>query len=185
MNSHVLHAPRSSHRSPQSHKKRQAQGTTLGLLRRRLSIISLCNGSIPPSGEHHKPFRLTFHEEIAIFRLGRLGRGECNTSAHPESIPGPVRGGIAGLPSPLFGRIAQLARARLSHSRGHRFESCCAHFSTSPTTAERQIPIKTSVFRQSAAFACGPRMMPSLSLAASLCTAARPSPCPTIDRKRD
>ena len=32
-------------------------------------------------------------------------------------------------PSPS-GRVAQLARARLSHSRGHRFEPCRAHFSS-------------------------------------------------------
>ena len=49
------------------------------------------------------------------------------TTGHRRAKP--LRRGRRGDPRPAAsGRIAQLARARLSHSRGHRFESCCAHY---------------------------------------------------------
>ena len=63
-------------------------------------------------------------------RYWRTGIACLGSGAYaPAALRMPARG-CGGRPQPgaiYPGRIAQLARALLSHSRGHRFESCYAH----------------------------------------------------------
>ena len=50
-----------------------------------------------------------------------------STPGHAGGLNGGPQGGIVASSKRPAGRLAQLVRARGSHPRGHRFESCSAH----------------------------------------------------------
>ena len=60
----------------------------------------------------------------------------CHAPVWPAT---PTRDKIAVLPT--LGRLAQLVRALRSHRRGHKFESCAAHFFINSADQRLTIPV--------------------------------------------